>query len=357
MVGEHILWLGFLTAFFVVLLATPSLIKVAKLKHLVDEPSEERKLHTRSVPTIGGITIFGAIIFSYSLWFPDEFSYIENSLVNFKTVVASLVLLFFVGVKDDIIGTAPMKKLAAHFIVGFIIVIMADIRIGSMHNIFGIQELELWQSYIISIFTYIVIVNAYNLIDGLDGLAGGIGLISSISFGLLFALSSNIPLALLSFVLSGALLGFLVFNFSPARIFMGDSGSLTIGAIISILVFNTINLPPSKLPDFIHDINLPILVIGILVYPLADTIRAFTLRAFKGISPFTADKNHIHHKFIAIGFNHSKTVITLYIYNIAIILFVVLVRIPNATLNLFVLVIVALSISLVPMLLAKIKKQ
>lgn len=357
MAGEHILWLGFLTAFFVVLLATPSLIKVAKLKHLVDEPSEDRKLHTRSVPTIGGITIFGAIIFSYSLWFPDEYSYIEHSLINFKTVVATLVLLFFVGVKDDIIGTAPMKKLAAHFIVGFIIVIMSDIKIESMHNIFGIGELDLWQSYIISIFTYIVIVNAYNLIDGLDGLAGGIGFISSVSFGLLFAFSENIPLALLSFVLSGALLGFLIFNFSPARIFMGDSGSLTIGAIISILAFNAINLPPTKLPEVVSDVNLPLLVIAILVYPLADTLRAFALRAFKGISPFTADKNHIHHKFIETGFNHSKTVIILYIYNLIIIAFIVFVKLPNDTLNLFLLIGAALSIALVPVLLKKFKKQ
>lgn len=357
MAGEHILWLGFLTAFFVVLLATPSLIKVAKLKHLVDEPSEDRKLHTRSVPTIGGITIFGAIIFSYSLWFPDDYSHIENTIVNFKTVVTTLVLLFFVGVKDDIIGTAPMKKLAAHFIVGFIIVIMSDIRIESMHNIFGIGELDLWQSYIISIFTYIVIVNAYNLIDGLDGLAGGIGFISSVSFGLLFAFAENIPLALLSFVLSGALLGFLIFNFSPARIFMGDSGSLTIGAIISILAFNAINLNIGKLPEFISDVNLPLLVIAILVYPLADTLRAFTLRAFKGISPFTADKNHIHHKFIEAGFKHAKTVVTLYIYNLVIIAFVIFVSLPYDTLNLFILITAALSIALVPTIIKKIKKK
>ena len=356
MAGEHILWMGFLTAFFVVLLATPSLIKVAKLKHLVDEPGEDRKLHTRSIPTIGGITIFGAIIFSYSLWFPTEYSYIDHALIIFKTVIASLVLLFFVGVKDDIIGTAPMKKLAAHFIVGFIIVIMVDIRIESMHNIFGVGELDLWQSYIISIFTYIVIVNAYNLIDGLDGLAGGIGFISSVSFGLLFAYSENIPLALLSFVLSGALLAFLIFNFSPARIFMGDSGSLIIGAIISILTFNAINLTPSRLPEFIATINLPLLVIAILVYPLTDTIRAFSLRAFKGKSPFTADRNHIHHKFIEAGFTHTKTVITLYIYNLIIIAFIIFVQLPNETLNLFVLIGAALSIILVPILLKKIKK-
>ena len=221
MIGDKIIWLGFITSFLVVLLATPSLIKVAKLKHLVDEPGEDRKLHSRSVPTIGGIIIFGAIIFSYSLWFPEEYNHIDNMLSNFKHLIAILILLFFVGVKDDIIGTAPMKKLGAHMIVGFIMVIMADIRIESMHGIFGMNEpLEDWQSYLLSLFVYVVIVNAFNLIDGIDGLAGGIGFIVAGFFGLIFLYFGNVPLALLAFVLCGALLGFLVFNFSPARLFM-----------------------------------------------------------------------------------------------------------------------------------------
>ncbi len=355
MIGISILWLGFLTSFFVVLLATPSLIKVAKLKHLVDEPSEERKLHTRSIPTIGGIVIFGALIFSYSIWFPEDYHYINKAIINFKTVISILTLLFFVGIKDDIIGTAPLKKLVSHFVVGFIIVIISDIRIESMHHIFGVESLDLWQSYLISIFTYIVIVNAYNLIDGLDGLAAGIGFISAISFGIIFILIGDIPLALLSFVLAGALFGFLIFNFSPARIFMGDSGSLIIGAVISILAINAININPSQLPISITHINMPILVMSILVYPLADTIRAFTLRAIKGVSPFTADKNHIHHKFISLGFSHTKTVLILYTYNLVIIAFALLFPIENATLSLVGLILAALSIVLIPIIIKRVK--
>ena len=348
MIGEQIYWLGFLTSFFVVLMATPSLIKVAKLKHLVDEPGDERKLHTRSVPTIGGIAVFGSLLFAYSLWFPDEFSYIAKSIDNFKVVISSSILLFFVGIKDDIIGTAPMKKLGAHFVVGFIIVIIYDIRISGMHGIFGVGELDLWQSYLISIFTYIVVVNAFNLIDGIDGLASGIGLIATLAFGLLFGFIGNVPLALLAFILAGSLFGFLIFNFSPARIFMGDSGSLIIGAIISILTLNAIDLPSSLLPEYLHHIHISILIIAFLVYPLTDTIRAFTLRAFKGKSPFTADKGHIHHLFIKAGFNHRQTVLILYLYTILIILFVSLVPFQNITLNLIVLIVLALSITLIP---------
>jgi UDP-N-acetylmuramyl pentapeptide phosphotransferase/UDP-N-acetylglucosamine-1-phosphate transferase len=314
-----IIMLGFMTAFFVVLLAIPSLIKVAKLKHLVDEPSEERKLHSRSIPTIGGIVIFGAIVFSYSLWFPEEYDHLPHMLTNFKHLIAILILLFFVGVKDDIIGTAPMKKLVAHMIVGFILVIMADIRITSMHGLFGVSgELEQWLSYMLSLFVYIVVVNAINLIDGLDGLAGGIGFIIASCFGVCFLVNGNVPLALLGFVLSGALLGFLVFNFSPARIFMGDSGSLTIGAIISVLAINAVDLEPTRMARWFEP-NMPILVMAIMVYPLIDTLRVFAIRAFKGISPFTADKNHIHHRFIALGLSHKQTVLWLYLYNIVVV--------------------------------------
>ena len=169
MSGIYVLILGFFTAFVVVLFSMPSLIKVAKLKHLVDTPSEDRKLHRWSIPTLGGVVIYGAIIFSYTLWFPEGYDHINGMLVNFKYIIACLLLLFFVGIKDDIIGTAPIKKLIAHIVVGFILVIMADIRIQSLHGIFGIEKpLELWQSYSLTIFVYIVIINSINLIDGLD---------------------------------------------------------------------------------------------------------------------------------------------------------------------------------------------
>ena len=113
----------------------PSLIKVAKLKNLVDSPLEDRKMHRWSIPTLGGVVIFGAIVFSYSLWFPEKYDFIDGMLVNFKFLISSLILLFFVGVKDDIIGTAPVKKLIAHIIVAFILVVMAGLRIESMQGI------------------------------------------------------------------------------------------------------------------------------------------------------------------------------------------------------------------------------
>lgn len=322
--------LGFITAFFVVLLATPSLIKVAKLKHLVDLPGDERKLHKRSVPTIGGIIIFSAIFFSYALWFRDYSLFVPTTkaaiaqmaqdVSDFKYLISILIILFFVGIKDDIIGTAPMKKLMAHFIVGFILVMMAGMKITGMHGLFGIDKMfPEWASALLTMFVYIVIVNAFNLIDGVDGLAAGVGLICSAAFGFLFYIAGDYAHSLLGFVLSGSLLGFLFFNFMPARIFMGDSGSLTIGAIISVLAIRLIELDPAKLPHPLHGLSMPVVAMAIMAYPLVDTLRVFTVRALRGQSPFSADKNHLHHRLLRFGLNHAKTVFIIYGYNLAVI--------------------------------------
>lgn len=317
------LFLAGITAFLVVLLATPSLIKVAFLKRLFDEPGDARKLHKRVVPTIGGIIIFAATLFGCALWFPFDKPEAEVGQAGvrlFQFVVATLIIMFFVGIKDDIIGTAPIKKLAAHVIVGMILVLMAETRIRSMHGLFGIEEIPLWASIFLSMFAMIVIVNAYNLIDGVDGLAAGVGLIGAATFGLAFAITDQLVPAILAFSLSGALAAFLVFNFSPAKIFMGDSGSLSIGLIMSILAITFIEHTPSATaPAWIKTLVNPVVGMAMLAYPLTDTLRIFGHRALRGVSPFSADRNHLHHLLIDSGMSHRKTVLWIYSVNIAVI--------------------------------------
>ena len=322
--------LGFITAFVIVVLVTPALIKVSYLKRLVDEPGEERKLHVRRVPTIGGIIIFAGTLFTYLLWFPTDPEksgvWLVNAFNDVKYIGASMIILFFVGVKDDIIGTAPVKKLAGHLIVAFILVIMANIRINSMYGLFGIAELPYWGSVFLSVFTYTVIVNAFNLIDGVDGLAAGIGSIVCLAFGAWFYLCGGMENAILAIALAGSLIGFLVFNFNPAKIFMGDSGSLTIGLIVSVLSIKLIESDTKQLPEQLSLVSKPVFAMAILVYPLLDTLRIFIYRAMRGISPFSADRNHIHHRLLDAGFNHRQTVITLYIFNLLIILLAITVQ-------------------------------
>lgn len=312
--------LVFLTSFIVVLYATPALIKVAVLKRLIDTPSEERKIHKRSVPTIGGIIIYAGTLFAYAMWYNIEdriyYDKIFQSVTEFKLIIATSLVLFFVGVKDDIIGTAPVKKLFAHIVVALVLVLMGDIRITGLHGIFGVSDIPYWGSVFISIFTYVVVVNAFNLIDGVDGLASGIGFISCMAFGTWFIFANEFPYAALSFALGGALLGFLIFNFSPAKIFMGDSGSLVIGMFICVLAIKMIEYPIQQLDGFWVRVSKPVFAISALAYPLMDTLRVFVIRAIRGQSPFVADRNHIHHKLLDCKYSHRKTVIIIYIFSL-----------------------------------------
>lgn len=312
--------LVFLTSFVVVLYSTPALIKVAVLKRLIDTPTEDRKIHKRSVPTIGGIIIYAGTLFAYALWYNiDDMIYYDKilqSVKEFKLIIATSLILFFVGVKDDIIGTAAVKKLFAHIIVALILVLMGDIRITGLHGIFGVSDIPYWGSVFISIFTYVVVVNSFNLIDGVDGLAAGIGFLSSCAFGIWFIYANEFPYAALAFSLAGALLGFLIFNFSPAKIFMGDSGSLVIGMFICVLAIKMIEYPIQQLDSFWVHVSKPVFAISTLAYPLMDTLRVFIIRAVKGQSPFNADRNHIHHKLIDCRFGHIKTVVIIYLFSI-----------------------------------------
>ncbi len=364
--------LTFITAFVVVLFSTPSLIKVAILKRLFDEPTEERKLHKRVVPTIGGIIIFAGTFFSFVLWFPSDnllnidvgnTNYLKNALAlevtksalnDFKYILATVLVLFFVGVKDDIIGTAPIKRLAAHVIVALVIVLMADIRVKSMHGIFTVYEIPYWSSIFISLFSIIVIINAFNFIDGIDGLAAGIGLIASSIFGTWFFMADDIVMSLLSFSLAGSLFAFLFFNFSPASIFMGDSGSTTIGLMLSVLSLKAIETPNAEVSSsIISEIQRPLFVMSLLSYPLIDTLRIFVYRTVKGVSPFEADRNHIHHALLDTGMSHRSVSLTLYATNLFIITLAVLLRNLSPTLAFTIVFLTAAALSQVPFLFKK----
>jgi UDP-GlcNAc:undecaprenyl-phosphate/decaprenyl-phosphate GlcNAc-1-phosphate transferase len=318
--------ISFLTSFLVVLIATPSLIKVAKMKHLVDEPGEARKLHRRSVPTLGGVMIFAGMIMSYCMWFPAREDWMGrnydaiNALAEFKYLLTSLFILFFLGLKDDIIGVSPWKKLLVHLLVGAIIVMVADIRITKLWGLFTFEaEMPYPISVAFSVFVYIVIVNAMNLIDGVDGLAAGVGTIATFTFAYWFYKTGDIPLALLAIALSGSLCGFLIYNFQPAKLFMGDSGSLIIGLVVFVLAVKMIEFPVQRILPTMKQVSKPVLAMAILSYPLIDTLRVFTIRMFQGRSPFSADKNHIHHKLLSLGYSHRQTSIILYLFTFAII--------------------------------------
>ncbi len=360
--------LALITSFSITFVAIPSIIKVARMKHLFDEP-DERKSHKQSIPTLGGVALFAGIIFAFTFWSA------ESSYQSRQYIIAALIIMFFIGIKDDIIPLSPIKKFIGQLVSAGIIVFFAKLRLTNMVGILGFHEIPDNISYILTMFTILVIINAYNLIDGIDGLAAGIGIIASFSFGVVLYMVENTVLATLSFALCGSLLAFLYFNLSPAKIFMGDTGSLVVGLILSILAINFIeagissNRTSEELTMFlqkhfnIDNLNIdistsaPAIAIGILIVPLFDTFRVFFFRIIRRSSPFKPDRNHIHHKIIALGLNHRKASLILYSVNILIIALCVLMRNFHSGQILIVLVILASTLSQVPFLLKHFKRN
>lgn len=309
-----------ISAFFMTLFGTPTLIKVAKMKRLVDEPSEDRKIHFRSVPVIGGVMIFLSIFFNVLFWV--GLVYGENTFLFSAHPIAlsCLILIFFMGLKDDIIGMSPSKKLFIHLFIGLVLTGVAGYRIESFGGLFGIHELSDTISIAFSIFVYIVIVNSWNLIDGIDGLAAGYSVIAMGAFTYWFLSVGAIMEGVLSVATAGTMLGFLVFNFAPARIFMGDCGSLFIGVIGYVLSVAVINTPTGAIPTHLLLVSKEVFVMGVLAYPLVDTLRVFILRSVRGISPFHPDRNHLHHRLMMQFGTHTRAVLFVYAYSLLMIL-------------------------------------
>ncbi|GAB3412912.1 MraY family glycosyltransferase [Niabella aquatica] len=296
---------------------------IADKKKLYDIP-DERKLHKHTIASLGGVGVFIAVVFSCLV------SVDFQSFPEFQYFFASIFIIFFIGLKDDIIALSAFKKFVAQIIAAGIIIHFGGIRIESLYGIFGVNELAPVYSVPLTYITMILVINAFNLIDGIDGLAGGLGLMVSLLLGTYFYIAGLTSYAILSFSLSAALLAFLIFNFHPAKIFMGDCGSLLIGLILSVLVLkfiNTASSPSAVLPVA----SAAVIGISLLLIPLVDTIRVFSIRILKGRSPFSPDRNHIHHILLDKGFSHSGITLICVSANIAIIAAVYFARKLDST--------------------------
>jgi UDP-GlcNAc:undecaprenyl-phosphate GlcNAc-1-phosphate transferase len=334
--------LGFLTSLLIVVFGIPSIITVAKLKGLYDNPNS-RKIHTSKIPRLGGLAIIAGFAIAASLW-----GLTDGSTGKLQYMQAALIILFFSGLKDDIIVISPVKKLISQIVAAAIVIFGDNIRITGFYGFMGIEEMPYLVSVGFTLFTIIVITNAFNLIDGVDGLAGGIGFIASTTFGMWFSFIDETGWAILSFALSGALLGFLVFNYNPAKIFMGDSGSLTIGFLLSILAIRFIEFNHSSYDSVYKVASAPAIAIGILIIPLFDTIRVFVIRMIKKQSPFQADQNHMHHSLIKIGLSHREVCLILYLVNVSFVCIAFLLKDSSTTYQIVIQSSLAIILSQIP---------
>ncbi len=342
--------LAFITAFSLTFLAIPSIISVARKKNLFDEPGERRS-HKVSTPSLGGIAIFAGTIFSIILWTPfDVFT-------DLQYILCSFIIIFLIGAKDDIDPISPRNKFLGQIFAALIIVFKANIMMTSLYGIFGITDLPMWISATLSVFTIIVIINAFNLIDGINGLSGSIGVLISITLGTWFLKVDRIDLAIVAFSLSGSVIAFLKYNVTPAQIFMGDTGSLLLGLVCSILAIEFIESHRELAGHPYAFKAAPSVAIGILILPLFDTLRVFTIRVLKGKSPFSPDRNHIHHLLIDSGLSHMKATGVLVIVNVIFILIVFKLQNIGSLNLLIVILVLALILTTILSFISKQKKQ
>lgn len=314
--------------------AIPVIIKISRLKNLMADPGE-RSSHITKTPTLGGVAIFASTLISYFLWEnPDEGQLIHLS-------ISAIVILFFLGVKDDILVLSPKKKMFVQVAVSGLVVILADLRIENLFGIFGINEVPYVLSLLLTVFIFIALINAINLIDGIDGLAGGIGMIAGGMFGLWFFLNGHFAMACLAASMSGSLFGFLRFNYSKtSKIFMGDTGSLIVGFLLSMFALKFIQLNIEYRFNPNASFSAPILAIVVLIVPIFDTLRVFIVRLKDKKSPFIGDRNHLHHILIDSGLSHFQTSVILWVFTlISTILFLSISKTTDNTTSLYILII------------------
>ncbi|KEO71822.1 glycosyltransferase family 4 protein [Anditalea andensis] len=316
-------FLAALTAFFFGFLVTPMVIFFFKRTNILEAPGG-RKIHKGMVPSMGGIAILFAAYIGLAAWLSlDQLAFARYLLI-------ALTLMFTLGLRDDLVELTAVQKLLGQGVAAFLVVGMADIRISSFYGCFGIYELPLLVSYGLSAVTIIVLTNSFNLIDGLDGLAGTI---SSIILGFLgwWLMDAGLyPYAIIAITMVGAILSFLVYNWHPAKIFMGDTGSLSIGFLIAVLLLLFIDRNGTMLAMQGFKFNAPIATgVALMIIPIYDTARIFVKRIRNGRSPLAPDKSHVHHFLLRMGFDHDKVVFILLAVQLTFISFVFLGRSMN----------------------------
>jgi UDP-N-acetylmuramyl pentapeptide phosphotransferase/UDP-N-acetylglucosamine-1-phosphate transferase len=340
-------------SFFGTFLVMPSVIKLAIKKRILTEGGG-RNAHEGFTPNIGGIAIFFGLLLSNIFllgYYIKVQSYGEtiidvnsfDKFLSYINVTFACIIMFIVGLSDDLTSLSSRIRFLIQLIVAFCFTYFGDIRIESLCGLFGVYELPYLVSIIFSILVVIFIINSFNLTDGLDSLATTLGIFILISFAILFIISEHFYDATLCFAGVSSLFAFLFYNKPPAKIFMGDSGSLVIGVIIAYSAIQLCNMPI----DYSGTIN-PVFILCILAYPSVDTIRVFSVRVFLGNSPFVADRNHIHHLIVDKKFNHGWASFFAVMYSIILTLICFLFR-DYTTFSFFFMVTLAIIFIVLPM--------
>jgi UDP-GlcNAc:undecaprenyl-phosphate GlcNAc-1-phosphate transferase len=302
--------LGFLMAFGITWFTIPSIVIISRLKGLCIT-SNGRTSHTNATPTFGGIAVFAGLVISTVILTGPDFKF------ELKYIISGLIIVLFIGIKDDILIIDPLKKMTGQVLAAVLIIVFADIRITNLYGFFNIAQIPYSVSILLTIFVFLVIINGFNLIDGIDGLSSGIGILTSSFFGTWFWMTGNIAYAVFSFAFAGSLSAFFYFNVfgKENKLFLGDTGSLVTGLVMGVLACRFMQL--ELIADGAAYIqSAPAVVFGILIVPLFDTLRVFIMRISQSKSPFIADRQHIHHHLLQLGYTHLQATLILIFVNL-----------------------------------------
>ena len=316
---------GWMVAVTLGMIVIPKILLISYKKRLFDEP-DKRKVHTLPVPRLGGLSFFPVILISlclimgirYHLGFPLENLDANQVLCEFLFFAVGSMMLYLVGITDDLISLSYRLKFLVQILSGLLLVCPGE-WINSLGGLFGIYEIPIFLGIPLTLFVVVYITNAINLIDGIDGLASGLCCISLVVLGTVCAVREEYIYSLLAFTTFGVLIPFWFYNvFGNAerarKIFMGDTGSLTLGYILSFLAIKY----SQNNPEVISNTKGTFLIaFSTLIIPAFDVIRVVMVRLRNGKSPFEPDKNHIHHKFLAMGFTPRKAMIIIILISCA----------------------------------------
>jgi len=293
--------LSFLTAFGITYFAVPAIVRLSLVKKLYDEP-DARKQHGRRITALGGIAIFAGVFFSFLFYS----AHLPNPALS--SIIVALGVLFITGVKDDLFPLVHYKKLLGQIIAILIVAIQGNIRVVSLYNLYDtFFIMPYWLSILLTLIFFLVIINSFNFIDGINGLLASLGIIITLVYAYWFYIMDSPLFLILGLSLAGALFAFLRYNLINAKIFMGDSGSMVLGFLVAVLTIFFIQRANEYEPNIFYNIHGMVYAFSILIIPIFDSIRVVFLRVFiKRRSPFAADRNHIHHVLLDIGLSHFQ---------------------------------------------------
>ena len=317
----------FAVAFFSVCWIHPRLVRLAKQEKIVDNP-DYRKLQRIPVPVLGGCAVF----FGISLGLGIVSYFFDSS--QLMIVISAMTLMLYIGTLDDVLDLSPFSRFIVEILCVFALVLIGGYGIDDFHGLWGVGAISSWWgSTALTIFAAVGIINAINLIDGVNGLSSGYCIMACLIFGTIFFIAGDLAMVLLASVCVGALIPFFLHNVfgKSSRMFIGDGGTLVMGLVMSVFVIHTLDSKSLCAVFASGGLGLIPFTLAVLSVPVFDTVRVMSARVRRHVSPFHPDKTHLHHLFIDLGFSHIGTTFCILSLNASVVLFLWLLHVAGVS--------------------------